>query len=221
VCLSCQYGEELRAKATPTPCAAIISSPPTVTCARPKGHGQGHSPYATPAERLAAEQVAWKTDCAGARASSEAGLLAAPAGRPVAEGGQGNLNPGSSPGTGATSLAAAVQGILYEHDNDSASRPEDALRAISKAVRATPSSSATPEQTIGMLQKACALAREEANEWEARYRALANSGLRIKGWWCLVDDIFNGEEHSPRAECRLCGTPKPDAGRQQLPRSGG
>lgn len=54
-------------------------------------------------ERASREREQGYTDYAGARASSEAGPLSAPAGRTVAEGGPCEGNPGSSPGAGATS----------------------------------------------------------------------------------------------------------------------
>lgn len=50
----------------------------------------------------------------------------------------------------------------------------------------------------------------------------ASPGLVFKGWWCMAGRCsqFNGEEHSPRTECRSCGTPKPDGVRKQLPGPG-
>ena len=34
------------------------------------------------------------------------------------------------------------------------------------------------------------------------------SSITLKGWWCMKCDIWNGEEHSKREECRHCGTKK-------------
>ncbi len=51
------------------------------------------------------------------------------------------------------------------------------------------------------------LLRAKIDQLELRVRELA-TGLSIRGWWCFACDIFNGEEHSKRTECRHCGLTK-------------
>lgn len=69
-------------------------------------------------------------------------------------------------------------------------------------------------ESVKILQKRLANMTQERDNLRAeldelrKRMAKALSGICINGWWCPCE-TFNGEEHSPRTECRRCAQPKP------------